>query len=271
MSRLTGIGLEKVSDETTILNFRQLLERHGLVKVLLRPSRSIWQRRSDAEGRNVLDAGIMAAPSSRKNRKRESGPEMKQTKKGNQWHFGMKLHIGVDDQTGQAHNLARTAANMDDLMPSEELVQGEEERAWGDGGYQGIEKREGQKDRQVAWPIAMRPGQRRTLARAQLEKLMEQSKSRMRAKLGGLFFYVKQIFGYNKTRYRGLTKNENRLAYYLDLPTYCVRSLVWLRSIRPSLTIEQGLVLLTIFGQIGTVLTGVARPSPCKILYGPLL
>ena len=145
----------------------------------------------------------------------ERDGEMKQSSKGKQWHFGMKLHIGVDDQTGLAHSLATTAANVHDLVPSEDLLQGEEERVRGDAGYQGIEKREGHKDRQVAWHIAMRPDQRRRLAREQLEKLMEQCKSSVRAKVEHLFFYVKQMFGYNKTRYRGLAKNENRLALLL--------------------------------------------------------
>ena len=162
-----------------------------------------------------MDASIIASPASRKNRKRERDPEMKQTKKGNQWRFGMKLHIGVADQTGVAHSLAATAANVHDLAPSEELLHGEEERVWGDAGYQGIQKREEHKDRQVAWHIAMRSGQRRKLARDPLERLMEECKSSVRAKVEHLFFYVKQMLGYNKTRYRGLAKNENRLALLL--------------------------------------------------------
>ena len=214
--RFTGIRLEKVPDETTILNFRHLLEGHGLGKVLFETIKEhLAEEGLVLKEGTIMDASIIASSASRKNRKRERDPEMKQTKKGNQWHFGMKLHIGVDDQTGVAHSLATTAANVHDLVPSEELLHGEEERVWGDAGYQGMEKREEHKDRQVTWHIAMRSGQRRKLARDQLERLMEECKSSVRAKVEHLFFYMKQMFGYNKTRYRGLAKNENRLALLL--------------------------------------------------------
>ncbi len=147
----TGISLSKVPDETTILNFRYLLERHGLPQVLFE---SIKEHLSEAElmlkEETIVDANIMEAPSSTKNRKRERDPEMKQTRKGNQWHFGMKLHVGVDDKSGLVHSLATASANMHDLTASEELLQGEEVRVWGDAGYRGIEKREAHEDHQVA-------------------------------------------------------------------------------------------------------------------------
>ena len=194
--RFTGISLSKVPDETTILNFRHLLERHGLRQVLFE---SIKDHLSEAglmlkEG-TIVDASIIEAPSSTKNRKRERDPEMKQTSKGNQWHFGMKLHVGVDDQSGLVHSLATTSAKVHDLRASEELLHGEEARVWGDAGYRGIEKREAHKDRQVAWHIAMRLSQRRRLARDELERLMEECKSSVRAKVEHVFFYVKQMFG----------------------------------------------------------------------------
>ena len=214
--RSTGISLSKVPDETTILNFRHLLERHGLGAVLFE---SIKEHLSEAglllkEG-TIVDASIIEAPSSTKNRKRERDPEMKQTRKGNQWRWGMKLHVGVDDQSGLVHSLATTSANMHDLRASEELLHGEEVRVWGDAGYRGIEKREAHEDRQVAWHIAMRPSQRRRLARDELERLMEECKSSVRAKVEHVFFYVKQMFGYRKVRYRSLAKNKNRLALLL--------------------------------------------------------
>ena len=164
--RFTGISLKKVADETTILNFRHLLERHGLGQVLFE---SIKEHLSEAglmlkEG-TIVDASIIEAPSSTKNRKRERDPEIKQTRKGNQWHFGMKLHVGVDDQSGLVHSLATTSANMHDLTASEQLLHGEEVRVWGDAGYGGMEKREAHEDRQVAWHIAMGRSQRRRLAR----------------------------------------------------------------------------------------------------------
>ncbi len=109
----------------------------------------------------IIDASIIEAPASTKNRKRERDPEMEQTWKGNQWHFGMKLHVGVDDQNGLVHSLVTTSAKMHDLRASEKLLHGEEVRVWGDGGYRGMEKREAHKDRQVAWHIAMGPSRRR--------------------------------------------------------------------------------------------------------------
>ncbi len=218
MGRCSGMGLEKAPDETTIRNFHHLLERHGLGKVLF----ETIKEHLTAEGLLLKEGTIMAASSiaaaaSRKHRGRERDPEMKQTKKGNQWRCGMKLHIGVDDQTGVAHSLVATAAKVHDLAPSEEVLQGEAERVWGDAGYQGMEKREEHKERQVAWHIAKRSGHRRKLARDHLERLMEGCKASVRDKVEHLFFYVKQMFGYNKTRYRGLAKNENRLALLLGV------------------------------------------------------
>ena len=160
--RFTGISLNKAPDETTILNFRHLLERHGLPQVLFE---SIKEHLAEEglilkEG-TIVDANIMEAPTSTKNRKRERDPEMKQTRKGNQWRLGMKLHVGVDGQSGLVHSLATTSANVHDLTASEQLLHGGEARTWGDAGSRGMEKREAHKDRQVAWRVAMGPSQRR--------------------------------------------------------------------------------------------------------------
>ena len=214
--RFTGISLSKVPDETTILNFRHLLERHGLGQVLFENIKNhLAEEGLMLKEGTIVDASIIEAPASTKNRKRERDPEMRQTRKGNQWHFGMKLHVGVDDQSGLVHSLATTSAKVHDLTASEELLHGEEVRVWGDAGYRGMEKREAHKDRQVAWHIAMGPSQRRRLARDGLERLMEACKSSVRAKVEHVFFYVKQMFGYGKVRYRSLAKNENRLALLL--------------------------------------------------------
>ena len=114
--RFTGISVSKVPDETIILNFRHLLGRHGLPQVLFESIKDHWSEAGLMlkEG-TIVDASIMEAPSSTKNRKREGDPEMEQTRKGNQWHFGMKLHVGVDDQSGLVHSLATTSANVHDL------------------------------------------------------------------------------------------------------------------------------------------------------------
>ncbi len=134
--------LSKVPDETTILNFRYLLERHGLPQVLFeRIKEHLSEEDLMLKEGTIVDASIIEEPSSTKNRKRERDLEMKQTRKGNQWHFGMKLHVGGDDQSGLVHSLVTTSANMRDLRASEELLHGEEVRVWGDGGYRGTEKR----------------------------------------------------------------------------------------------------------------------------------
>ncbi len=212
----TGISLSKVPDETTILNFRHLLERYGLPQVLFeRIKNHLSEEGLILKEGTIVDASIMEAPSSTKNRKRERDPEMKQIRKGNQWHFGMKLHVGGDEQIGLVHSQATTPANVHDLTASEELLHGEEVRVWGDAGHRGMEKREAHKDRQVAWHIALGPSQRRRLAREELERLMEACKSSVRSKVEHVFFSVEQMFGYGKVRYRSLEKNENRLALLL--------------------------------------------------------
>ncbi|SAY38370.1 Mobile element protein [Candidatus Synechococcus spongiarum] len=123
----SGIRLEKVSDETMILNFRHLLERQGLGRVLFEIIKEYLAEQGLMLKKGaVMDASIIAVPSSTKNRKRERDSEMKQTKKRNQWHFGMKLYIGVDDQSGLVHSLASTAANVHDMIASERLLHGEE-------------------------------------------------------------------------------------------------------------------------------------------------
>ena len=150
----TGISLKKAPDETTILNFRHLLERHGLGQVLFE---SIKEHLSEAglmlKEETIVDASIIEAPNSTKNRKRERDAEMKQTSKGNQWRFGMKLHVGVDDQSGLVHSLATISANMHDLRASEQLLHGEEARVWGMQAI--VELRNGRPMRIVRWHGAL--------------------------------------------------------------------------------------------------------------------
>ena len=154
-----------------------------------------------------MDASIIEAPSSTKNRKRERDPEMHQTKKGNQWHFGMKAHIGVDAETGLAHSLETTPANETDVTTAHTVLHGGEETVWGDAGYQGVGKRPENKDASVDWRTAMKPGKRRLLDKSGAEKATEKRKASVRAKVEHPFLYVKRHFGYAKVRYRGLAKN----------------------------------------------------------------
>lgn len=212
MRRFAGVKLARVPDETTILNFRHLLERHALGQALFDEIKAHLSAQGLMlrEG-TILDATILSAPSSTKNAKGERDPEMHQTRKGNEWYFGMKLHVGVDDARGLIHSVHTTAANESDLNVAGKLLHGEECRAWMDAGYQGIARREEHRERRVAWWVAMRPGQRRTLAQRSAAARLERFKAQVRAKVEHPFRYIKQVFGYGKVRYRGLAKNTNRL------------------------------------------------------------
>ena len=152
-------------DETTILNFRHFLERNKSGQRLF----DTIQKHLASQGLklregSIVDATIIAAPTSTKNRKGERDPEMHQVKKGNEWYFGMKMHVAVDDSMGLIHSLTTTAANVHDITQVDQLLHGQEERVWGDAGYQGIEKRPEHEGREVDWFIAMRPGKRAQLS-----------------------------------------------------------------------------------------------------------
>ena len=200
-------------DETTIcLNFRHLLERHHLGEGLLA---AITQHLA-AQGLRlregtIVDATILDAPASTKNRAQARDPEMHQVKKGNQWYFGMKAHIGVDAATGLVHSLATTAANVADITQVPRLLHGAETQVWGDAGYAGVARRPEHRGRRVDWQVALRPGQRRRLAPGSAAAQAERRKASIRAKVEHPFLYVKRHFGYAQVRYRGLAKNRTRL------------------------------------------------------------
>jgi IS5 family transposase len=217
--RFVGLRLSgPLPDETTILNFRHLLEKHGLGETLFEEinahlaSQGHWLKTG-----TIVDASILTAPSSTKNAKGERDPEMRQTKKGNQWYFGMKAHIGVDAQSGLVHSLETTPANESDVVTAHALLHGGEERVWGDAGYQGVGKREENRDTPVDWQVAMKHGKRRRLDKEGPEEAAERRKASVRAKVEHPFLYVKRHFGYAKVRYRGLAKNTQRIAVLLGL------------------------------------------------------
>ena len=215
--RFVGLRLSgALPDETTILNFRHLLEKHGLGEALFEEINahlaSLGHRLKTG---TIVDASIITAPSSTKNRTGARDPEMRQTKKGNQWYFGMKAHIGVDAASGLAHRLATTPANASDVATAHALLHGGEERVWGDAGYQGAGKREENRDAAVEWEVAMKPGQRRLLDKEGPEAAAERRKASVRAKVEHPFLYVERHFGYAKVRYRGLAKNTQRIAVLL--------------------------------------------------------
>ena len=217
--RFVGLRLsEPIPDESTILHFRHLLEQHQLGQGLYEEIRGHLEEQGlrMREG-TIVDATIIEAPSSTKNRAVERDPEMRQVKKGNQYHFGMKLHIGVDARTGLAHSFSTTPANVHDVTQAHRLLHGGESQVWGDAGYVGVQKREENLELAVEWQVAMKPGQRRKLEPGSLAALAERLKASIRAKVEHPFLDVKGRFDYAKVRYRGLAKNTERLALLLGL------------------------------------------------------
>ncbi|HEX5687709.1 MAG TPA: IS5 family transposase [Ideonella sp.] len=219
--RFAGLdGAARLPDETTILRFRHLLEKQQLApQVLATINAGLARQGLMLKTGTVVDATIIAAPSSTKNNSGERDPEMHQTKKGNQWHFGMKAHIGVDAESGLVHSIVGTAANVNDVTQAHKLLHGQETDVLGDAGYQGVDKRN--PDLQVNWHVAMRPGKRKALdLSSELARdidRVEQIKASIRAKVEHPFRVVKQQFGYAKVRYRGLAKNTARLTMLFAL------------------------------------------------------
>ena len=217
--RFAGLRLsEPIPDESTILHFRHLLERHQLGQGLFEEIKGhLAEQGVRLREGTIVDATIIEAPSSTKNSTGERDPEMRQVKKGNQYHFGMKLHIGVDAETGIVHSLSATSANAHDVTEAHRLLHGGEKQVWGDAGYIGVQKRKENLELEVDWRVAMKPGKRRLLARGGLEEWAERNKASIRAKVEHPFLDVKRHFGYAKVRYRGLAKNTERMALLLGL------------------------------------------------------
>jgi len=163
----------------------------------------------------AVDATLIAAPSSTKNKDGRRDPEMHQTKKGNQWHFGMKAHIGVDADSGLVHTVVATSANVNDVTQAAALVHGQEADVFADAGYQGIAKREEARGVTAPWHVAMRPGKRRQLDKSDhgqwLIDQVERVKARIRAKVERPFRVLKCQFDYKKVRYRGLARNTAQI------------------------------------------------------------
>jgi len=207
-------GASRIPDETTILRFRHLLEKHDLAVDMLRVVNDILEAKGLLmRTGTAVDATLISAPSSTKNDSGERDPEMKQTKKGNQWYFGMKAHIGVDIDSGLVHTVVATAANEADINVAGRLLHGDEEVAFGDSGYRGVHKRsEAQGPR---WFVAMEPGKQRKLNPFlygdMVARCVEKMKAGIRAKVEHPFRVLKRQFGYTKVRYRGLAKNTAQI------------------------------------------------------------
>ncbi len=213
---------QAIPDRTTIMNFRHLLEQHRLARQLF-DTVNLWL--SDAgimmKQGTLVDATLIEAPCSTKNKRGERDGEMHQTKKGNQWYFGMKAHIGVDAKSGLTHSLETTAANEHDLNQVGNLLHGEEAFVFADAGYQGAENREELADVKAQWAIAMRPGRLKELKKHPRKNkaviAFERLKSSIRAKVEHPFRIIKRQFGFVKARFKGLRKNDNQLAMLFTL------------------------------------------------------
>ena len=200
---------EPIPDETTILNFRHLLEANDLADDIFRAVNALLARKGLLLKRgSIVDATIIAAPSSTKNAEGERDPDMHQTKKGEQWFFGMKAHIGVDADSGLVHTVTTTSANESDVEQVADLLHGKEEQVWADSGYRGAPSRVDREDLQ--WNIAARPSDIAKMPEGRAKKRVqkqEHRKASIRAKVEHPFRVVKRQFGLVKVRFRGLAKN----------------------------------------------------------------
>lgn len=205
----------RLPDESTILRFRHRLEQHQVADALL----STVTKLLEAKGLllrqgTIVDATLIAAPSSTKNKDRSRDPEMHSSQKGKQWHFGMKAHIGVDAESGLVHTVRGTPGNVPDVVEANRLLHGQEKYGHGDAGMQGADKRPDAKPG-VTWHIAMRPGKRKALDKGNEWQRMihevEKIKASIRAKVEHPFRILKRQFGYVKVRYKGLEKNTQQI------------------------------------------------------------
>jgi len=205
----------RLPDESTILRFRHRLEKHKLAEqIFLTVNEILTQRGLLLKAGTAVDATLIAAPTSTKNKDKARDPDMHSSKKGNQWYFGMKAHIGVDADSGLVHTVRGTSGHVSDVAEGNALLHGQETVAFGDAGYQGIDKRpDAQAD--VTWHVAMRPGKRKALDKDNEGDAMldtaEKLKASVRAKVEHPFRVIKRQFGFIKVRYRGLKKNTAQL------------------------------------------------------------
>ena len=216
LRQFAGLSLERIPDETTILNFRRLLEKHELAAGILAVINGyLGDRGLSLRQGTIVDATLINAPSSTKNKDGKRDPEMHQAKKGNQYYFGMKAHIGVDDESGLVHSVVGTAANVADVTQVDKLLHGEENMVGADAGYTGVEKRPEHEGREVIWQIAARRSTYKKLSKRsalyKAKRKIEKAKAQVRAKVEHPFRVIKRQFGYVKTRFRGLAKNTAQL------------------------------------------------------------
>jgi transposase, IS5 family len=218
LRRFVGIdlGCERVPDGTTLLRFRRLLEQHGLGAALFAQVGQVLQDKGMKVGTGtIVDATIISAPSSTKNATGQRDPEMHQTRKGQQWYYGMKLHIAVDSKTGLAHSAVVTAANVHDKHPLPQLLHGAEKEVYGDSAYASQKALIASKAPLAKDCTNQRVGPEGVVA--ELERILNRVKSRVRSRVEHVFAVVKRQFGFSKVRYRGIAKNAVRAFVALAL------------------------------------------------------
>ena len=206
---------DRLPDESTILRFRHVLEKNKLAeRILATVNLLLGAKGLMLRSGTVVDATLISAPSSTKNASGERDPQMHQSKKGQQWFFGMKAHIGVDADSGLVHTVRGTSGNVNDVVEANSLLHGQETDVFADAGYQGAHKRPDAKE-DVKWHVAMRPGKRKLLDKTDpvdaLTDQVERIKASIRAKVEHPFRVIKRQFGHVKVRYRGLAKNTAQL------------------------------------------------------------
>jgi IS5 family transposase len=221
MRHFMGVNFfeEQAPDAATLLKFRHCLEENHIGEKIFEAIKGFLEKNGCMmRGGTIVDATIINAPSSTKNKSGERDPEMRSTRKGNQWYFGMKAHIGVDAGSGYTHTVEATSANEHDVTKASELIREDDEVVYGDSGYQGIEKREEISSDPHKAEIDYRINQRQGKVNSQpegiareVEREREHRKSSVRSKVEHPFRIVKILFGYRKVAYRGLSKNLNRL------------------------------------------------------------
>ena len=216
LRQFAGLSLERIPDETTILNFRRLLEKHELAAGILAVINGyLGDRGLSLRQGTIVDATLISAPSSTKNKNGKRDPEMHQTKKGNQYYFGAKAHIGVDEKSGLVHSVVVTAANVADVTQVDKLLHGDENVVCADAGYTGVEKRPEYEGRAVIWQVAARRSTYRKLDKRsvlyQAKRKIEKTKAQVRAKVEHPFRVIKRQFDYTKVRFRGLAKNTSQM------------------------------------------------------------
>jgi IS5 family transposase len=235
LRRFVGIdlGRERVPDGTTLLKFRRRLDKHHLGEKLFATVGQVLQARGLKVGSGtIVDATIIGAPSSTKNAHKQRDPEMHQTRKGQQWYFGMKMHIGVDSRTGLAHSAMVTPANVHDKHPLPDLLHGAEQRVYGDSAYasqKALIRAKAPRARDFTNQRVRRSGQI-----DEVERSKNRNKSKVRARVEHVFAVVKRLWGFAKVRYRGLAKNATRSFVVLGLANLYLARRVLYEQVRPS-------------------------------------